>query len=235
MSDVPVITVDGPSGAGKGTISHMLAKALGWHLLDSGALYRVTGQACLIEGVSWEDHPAVIEVARHLRVSFRAAPNGEILVAYKGVDVSRAIRTEEGGRGASTVAAIPAVREALLQRQREFRLSPGLVADGRDMGTVVFPVAPLKFYLTAGVAERAERRYKQLLAKGENVSLPRLLEDIEERDARDSSREASPLVPAEDAIVIDSTAAPISDVFALVMLKVKERGLNKSLSAPISF
>jgi cytidylate kinase len=226
MTDVPVVTVDGPSGAGKGTISHMLAEALGWHLLDSGALYRVTGQACLIEGVSWEDHRAVTEVARHLDVSFCAAPSGEILVAYNGEDVSRAIRTEEGGRGASTVAAIPAVREALLQRQRELRRPPGLVADGRDMGTVVFPGAPLKFYLTASATERAERRYKQLIAKGENVSLPRLLEDIEERDARDSNREVSPLVPAEDAIIIDSTATPISDVFELVMLKVKERGLN---------
>ena len=226
MSGVAVITVDGPSGAGKGTISHMLAEALGWHLLDSGALYRVTGQACLIEGVSWGDHRAVAEVAMYLDVSFCAAASGEILVAYKGADVSRAIRTEEGGRGASTVAAIPAVREALLQRQREFRRSPGLVADGRDMGTVVFPGAPLKFYLTASAGERAERRYQQLIAKGENVSLPRLLEDIEERDARDSSREVSPLVPAEDAIIIDSTATPISDVFELVMLKVKERGLN---------
>ncbi len=226
MASIPVITVDGPSGAGKGTISHMLAEALGWHLLDSGALYRVTGQACLIEGVSWEDHPAVAGVARTLDVSFCAAASGEILVSYKGVDVSRAIRTEEGGRGASTVAAIPAVREALLQRQRELQRLPGLVADGRDMGTVVFPGAPLKFYLTASATERAERRYKQLLAKGENVSLPRLLEDIEERDARDSSREVSPLVPAEDAIIIDSTATPISDVFVSVMQKVKEKGLD---------
>ncbi len=166
MSSVPVITVDGPSGAGKGTISHMLAATLGWHFLDSGALYRVTGEGCVIEGVSWDDHPAVTEVARHLDVSFSAAANGEVLVAYKGVDVSRAIRTEEGGRGASTVAAIPAVREALLQRQREFLQPPGLIADGRDMGTVVFPGAPLKFFLTASAAERAERRYKQLIAKG---------------------------------------------------------------------
>ena len=223
--DIPVITVDGPSGAGKGTVSHMLADTLGWHFLDSGALYRVTGQACLIEGVSWDDHPAVTEIARHLQVSFSAAASGEILVSYKGRDVSREIRTEEGGRGASTVAAIPAVREALLARQREFRQAPGLVADGRDMGTVVFPSAALKIFLTASARERAERRYKQLIAKGENVSLPRLLEDIEERDARDSSREVSPLVPAEDAIIIDSTATPIEGVFAQAMQKVRERGL----------
>ena len=225
MNLPPVIAVDGPSGAGKGTISHMLADTLGWHFLDSGALYRVTGQACLMEGVSWDDHPAVTEVARHLDVSFTTAANGEVLVACKGVDVSRAIRTEEGGRGASTVAAIPEVRRALLQRQREFRRAPGLVADGRDMGTVVFPDAPLKFFLTASAEERALRRYKQLIAKGESVSLPRLLEDIEERDARDSSREVSPLVAAEDAIIIDSTATPIADVFQQAMQKVEERGL----------
>ena len=225
MSEVPVITVDGPSGAGKGTISHMLADTLGWHFLDSGALYRVTGQACLMESVSWDDEPAVTEIARHLDVSFTAAESGEILVAYKGVDVSREIRTEEGGRGASTVAAIPSVREALLARQREFQQAPGLVADGRDMGTVVFPAAPLKIFLTASALERAERRYKQLIAKGENVSLPRLLEDIEERDERDSSRDVSPLMPAEDAIVIDSTAASIEDVFAQVVQAVRERGL----------
>lgn len=226
VTSVPVITVDGPSGAGKGTISHMLAQRLGWHLLDSGALYRVTGQACVIEGVSWDDHSAVTEVARHLDVAFSIAENGEILVAYKGMDVSADIRTEEGGRGASTVAAIPAVREALLRRQREFMQPPGLVADGRDMGTVVFRDAPLKFFLTASVSERAQRRYKQLNAKGENVSLPRLLEDIKERDARDRGRQISPLVPAEDAIVIDSSATPISDVFERVMHEVKKKGLT---------
>jgi cytidylate kinase len=225
MSSVPVITVDGPSGAGKGTLSHMLSETLGWHFLDSGALYRVTGQACLMEGVSWDDEAGVTEIARHLDVIFTAADCGEILVAYKGVDVSRTIRTEEGGRGASTVAAIPSVRTALLARQREFRQPPGLVADGRDMGTVVFPSAPLKIFLTASARERAERRYKQLISKGESVSLPRLLEDIEERDARDSSRDVSPLVPAEDAIVIDSTATSIEDVFARVMQEVEQRGL----------
>jgi cytidylate kinase len=202
----------------------MLADRLGWHLLDSGALYRVTGQACVIEGVSWDDAPAVAEVARHLDVAFTLSGNGEILVAYKGVDVSAAIRTEEGGRGASTVAAIPAVREALFERQRDFMQPPGLVADGRDMGTVVFHDAPLKFFLTASAAERAQRRYKQLLAKGESVSLPRLLADIQERDERDSRRPVSPLIPAEDAIVIDSSATPITDVFERVMLEVKKKG-----------
>lgn len=223
-SAVPVITVDGPSGAGKGTISYMLAEQLGWHLLDSGALYRVTGQACLIEDVSWDDCAAVAEVARHLDVVFSIASNGETLVAYNGVDVSSAIRTEEGGRGASKVAAIPAVRDALLHRQRELQRPPGLVADGRDMGTVVFCDAPLKFFLTASVSERAERRYAQLIAKGESVSLPRLLKDIEERDARDRSREVSPLAPAEDAIVIDSSASSIADVFERIMHEAKHRG-----------
>mgnify|MGYP003629635752 FL=1 len=222
---VPVITVDGPSGAGKGTLSHLLAEALGWHFLDSGALYRVTGHACVLEGVAWDDHAAVAAVARHLDVAFALDAAGEVRVAYKGRDVSRAIRTEEGGRGASTVAVIPAVREALLERQREFCQAPGLVADGRDMGTVVFPRAALKIFLTASAEERARRRYRQLLDKGENVSLPRLLEDIEERDARDSSRSVSPLVPAEDAIVIDSSRLPISDVFTAVMEAARRRGL----------
>jgi cytidylate kinase len=224
-SSVPVITVDGPSGVGKGTISYMLAQKLGWHLLDSGALYRITGQACILEGVSWEDHPAVAEVARNLDVLFTLADSGEMRVMYKGQDLSARIRTEEGGHGASTVAAIPAVREALLKRQRDFMQPPGLVADGRDMGTVVFRDAPLKIFLTASPAERAERRYKQLIAKGENVSLPRLLEDIKARDERDSSRPVSPLVPAEDAIVIDSSATPITEVFDRVMQEVRKKGL----------
>lgn len=224
-SRAPVITVDGPSGAGKGTLCHRLARALGWHLLDSGALYRVTGQACVIEGVSWDDHAAVAEVARHLQVAFETDASGEVKVRYRGEDISRIIRTEEGGRGASTVAAIPAVREALLARQREICRAPGLVADGRDMGTVVFPEAPLKIFLTASAEERARRRYLQLLEKGEDVSLPRLLEDIEERDARDQNRAVAPLVPAEDAVVIDSSRLPIDEVFDRVMAIAHDRGL----------
>jgi CMP/dCMP kinase len=217
-----LITVDGPSGAGKGTIASRLAEDLAWHLLDSGALYRVTAYACSVAGVSLEDHPAVADVARHLEVNFIRADNGEVLVFHKGVDASRAIRTEEGGRGASTVGAIADVREALLARQKDFFQPPGLVADGRDMGTVVFPDAPLKFFLTASSEERAERRYKQLIGKGESVSLARLLGDIEERDERDRSRSVSPLAPADDAIVIDSTATPIDDVFAKVMSSVNK-------------
>ena len=223
MTEVPVITIDGPSGAGKGTVAHMLAEKLGWHLLDSGSLYRVTAFACLHDGVGLEDEGRVAEVARHLDVRFEQAPSGEVLVYYRDVDASRAIRTEEGGRGASTVGAMPRVREALLQRQRDFARPPGLVADGRDMGTVVFPDAPLKFFLTASAEERAQRRYKQLIDKGESVSLPRLLRDIEERDERDSSRSVSPLLPADDAIVIDSTATAIDAVFAKVMADVSTR------------
>lgn len=218
-----MITIDGPSGAGKGTVAHMLAEKLGWHLLDSGSLYRVTAFACLHDGVALEDEHKVAEVARHLDVRFEQAPSGEVLVFYRDVDASRAIRTEEGGRGASTVGAMPLVREALLQRQRDFAQPPGLVADGRDMGTVVFPEAPLKFFLTASAEERAQRRYKQLIDKGESVSLPRLLRDIEERDERDRSRSVSPLLPADDAIVIDSSATPIDAVFEKVMADVNAR------------
>ena len=211
MLPAPVICVDGPSGAGKGTLSLRLAAALGWHLLDSGALYRVLGFACRQTGVPLDDSEAVAGVARALDVNFDPDEAG-VTVWLSGDNVTSAIRSEEGGADASRVAALSPVRTALLLRQQELARSPGLIADGRDMGTVVFPDAPLKIFLTASAEARAERRFHQLQGMGESVSLARLLTDIQERDARDESRTISPLVPAEDAIVIDSTALTADDV-----------------------
>ena len=184
---------------------------MGWHLLDSGALYRVVGFAGRLAAVSLEDSDAVAAIARSLDVDFRPTDDG-VAVWLAGKDVTAKLRTEEAGRDASTLAALPAVREALLLRQQELARSPGLVADGRDMGTVVFPRAPLKIFLTASAEARAERRFHQLQGMGESVSLARLLTDIQQRDARDQSRAVSPLVPAEDAIVIDSTALTADEV-----------------------
>jgi len=220
----PVICIDGPSGAGKGTLSQRLATDLGWHLLDSGALYRVVGFAGRLAAVSLEDSDAVAGIARSLDVDFRPTDGG-VLVWLAGEDVTAHLRTEEGGRDASTVAALPAVREALLLRQQELARPPGLIADGRDMGTVVFPRAPLKIFLTASAEARAERRFHQLQGMGESVSLARLLTDIQQRDARDQSRTVSPLVPAEDAIIIDSTALSADEVLQAARDLVAARDL----------
>ena len=211
MLPAPVICVDGPSGAGKGTLSLRLAAALGWHLLDSGALYRVVGFACRQTGVPLDDSEAVAGVARALDVNFHPDEAG-VTVWLSGDNVTSAIRSEEGGADASRVAALSPVRTALLLRQQELARSPGLIADGRDMGTVVFPDAPLKIFLTASAEARAERRFRQLQGMGESVSLARLLTDIQQRDARDQSRTVSPLVPAEDAIIIDSTVLSADEV-----------------------
>ena len=224
MSAAPVICVDGPSGAGKGTVSLRLAAALDWHLLDSGALYRVVGFACRQAGVSLDDSDAVVGVVRALDVDFRPTDAG-VTVWLSGDDVTSAIRSEEGGADASLVAALEPVRAALLLRQQELARLPGLIADGRDMGTVVFPDAPLKIFLTASAEARAERRYHQLQGLGESVSLARLLTDIEQRDARDQSRSISPLVPAEDAIVIDSTALTADEVLQAACELAKSRKL----------
>ena len=207
----PVICIDGPSGAGKGTLSRRLATDLGWHLLDSGALYRAVGFAGRLAAVSLEDSDAIAGIARSLDVEFKPTDGG-VSVWLVGEDVTAHLRTEEGGRDASMVAALPAVREALLLRQQQLARPPGLIADGRDMGTVVFPRAPLKIFLTASAEARAERRFHQLQGMGDSVNLARLLTDIQQRDARDQARTMSPLVPAEDAIIIDSTALSADEV-----------------------
>lgn len=229
ISVVPVICVDGPGGAGKGTLSQRLAQRLRWHLLDSGALYRVLGFACRHRGIPPSDEDQVVAVARQLDVSFVPTEAG-VSVFLGSDDVSSPIRTEEGGRDASRVAVLPAVREALLCRQQELAVLPGLVADGRDMGTVVFPTAPLKIFLTASARVRAQRRFNQLQGGGQSVSLARLLADIEERDRRDESRSVSPLVPAEDAIVIDSSELSIDAVLNTALNLAVGRGLTSETS-----
>ena len=222
-----VICIDGPSGSGKGTLSQRLSQALHFHLLDSGALYRVVGYAALVDDVDWTDEYRVTKIARELDVSFQTSYTG-VRVIYAGSDVTDSVRSVRGGEGASAVAALPSVREALLSRQRELALPPGLVADGRDMGTIVFPEAPLKIFLEASATARAQRRQSQLQQQGENVSLPRLLEAIEARDLRDRTRSVSPLMPADDAVVLDSTTMSADDVFAYVMSLVSQKGLVHS-------
>ncbi|WP_207063743.1 (d)CMP kinase [Motiliproteus sp. SC1-56] len=223
----PVVTIDGPSGSGKGTVAKLLAQALGWHLLDSGALYRVLGLAALHHGVDLDDSDALEVLAAHLDVQFKSEAGEEgVRVILEGEEVTQAIRSEEAGRAASIVAAVESVRRALLGRQRDFAELPGLVADGRDMGTVVFPEAPVKIYLDASAEERARRRYNQLITKGAGASLQKVLEDIQARDDRDINRPVAPLKPANDAVVIDSTSMSIEAVLDCVVAQVKDNCLS---------
>ncbi|SCK19653.1 (d)CMP kinase [Vogesella sp. LIG4] len=208
----PVITIDGPSASGKGTVAALVADKLGFHYLDSGALYRLTALYALREGVSWEDAQGVARLAAQLPAAFR---DGKVWL--DGNDVSAAIRAEDIGMGASKVAALPEVRAALLERQRAFLTPPGLVADGRDMGSVVFPRAELKVFLTASAAVRAERRYKQLIAKGESANLVQIQLDISERDARDAARTVAPLRQEPDARLLDTSALTIDQAVDQVL------------------
>lgn len=222
----PVITVDGPGGAGKGTLCYSLAQRLGWHMLDSGALYRVTAYAALQSAVATHDESALAVLAGALDLQFAAAPDGLTRVLLNNDDITDQIRTEECGAAASLVAALPLVRKALLERQRSMAIAPGLVADGRDMGTTVFPAAPLKVFLTASAMARAKRRQEQLMGAGGGDTLARLLETIEERDERDTNRADSPLVPADDAIMVDSTDISADEVLEIVLGEARTRGLT---------
>ncbi len=218
MSAVPVITVDGPSGAGKGTVAKLLAEQLKFKILDSGALYRLTGLLVNRAGNGFDNEAQAAELASSMQVEFTA--DGVIL---NGEDVSLAIRTESAGNDASKVAAMPAVRAALLDWQKAFAKIPGLIADGRDMGTTVFPQAPLKIFLTASAEERAQRRHKQLNEKGISSNIASLAAEIAERDERDRTRATSPLVPADDAIVIDSTSLSIDEVVQQILTLWSDR------------
>ena len=213
----PVVTIDGPSGSGKGTIARQIAESLGWHLLDSGALYRLVALDAENRGVSHDDAEGLAQLATDLDVRFTSGADGTEQIILSGSDVTDAVRSEKAGIGASTVAVIPAVREALLGRQRAFRIAPGLVADGRDMGTQVFRDATLKVFLTASPDERAKRRHKQLSDKGIDVSLAAVSRDIVDRDRRDSERSVAPLKPAEDARILDSSGKPIEEVTKTVL------------------
>jgi cytidylate kinase len=211
VPEAPVITIDGPGGSGKGTIAMRLATKLGWHFLDSGALYRLVAVAAMDREVDVIDETALGQLAEGLDVSFGSSVDGMVIL-LDGNTITGRIRSEDVGVYASRIAALPLVRAALVKRQRAFRKPPGLVADGRDMGTVIFPDAILKIFLTASAQARAQRRYKQLKEQGESVNLSRLFRDIEKRDERDSSRAISPLKPADDAHLIDSTELSIEEV-----------------------
>jgi CMP/dCMP kinase len=217
VNDVPVMTIDGPSGSGKGTVSRAAAKALGWALLDSGALYRLVALAARQAAVGLDDGPALARLAEQFDVQFGSSDSGDEIVWLDSRDVTRAIRTEEAGSDASRVAALSEVRAALLERQRRFAVPPGLVADGRDMGTVVFPAARVKIFLYASPAERALRRYKQLKEKGVAANLAALSLDIAERDRRDTSRAISPLVASADAVQMDTTGMSVDAVIGRVL------------------
>ncbi len=220
----PIVTIDGPSSSGKGTISRIVAARVGWHLLDSGALYRLVALGGILRGLDPDDVEQHVSIARTMRVEF-GGTGGEERVLLNGQDVTRRIRTEEAGAGASRVAAWPAVRAALLDRQRAFARAPGLVADGRDMGTVIFPEARLKVFLTASAEERAKRRHNQLIEKGSAASLAALSREIAERDLRDSTRQVAPLRPAPDAQLLDSTGLSIDAVVERVLSLGREQGL----------
>lgn len=222
---VPVVTIDGPSGAGKGTVARQLATRLGWHLLDSGALYRLVALGGERSGLDLEDAAGHARLAQAMRVRFSTGSEGDERVELEGQDVTQAIRTETAGAGASRVARWPDVRAALLDRQRHFAEPPGLVADGRDMGSVIFPSAPLKVFLTASAGERALRRHKQLKEKGVAVNLAALSREIELRDRQDATRSASPLKAADDAVHIDSTARSAEEVVGMVWQLGAARGL----------
>jgi cytidylate kinase len=217
--DIPVLTIDGPSGAGKGTVSRLIAQKLGWHYLDSGAIYRALALELTEKDVLHESIAEMVDVALGMDLVFGCSENRSVLL--NGQDVTDLLGLESTGNNASKIAAIPEIRAALLQKQHDFKQAPGLVADGRDMGTVVFPEAKHKVFLTASASERAERRYKQLKEKGIDANLLKITADIQERDQRDSERQISPLVPAADAIYIDSSTISIQAVVAEVLSLVR--------------
>ncbi len=226
MTAVPVLTIDGPGGAGKGTIARAIARRCGWHLLDSGAIYRLLALASLNNKIQPEQTQSLVELAQGLDIDFPVVGHHADEVLLDGQVVTSAIRDEACGQRASVLAAEPAVRTALLARQRSFRKPPGLVADGRDMGTVVFPDATVKIFLTASAEERAQRRHKQLMQQGVSANLADLLQELRERDERDSQRSVAPLKPAEDAMVLDSTALSIEQVLEAVMTRLQDKSSN---------